>query len=298
MTAAETQSQKEQHKATHASAEAHSKGKKSQKWWRTERARKVGLISAAVAAVGLVVWWFAFRPYVTTDDARVAMTLVRVAPSNVSGRIEKVNVDEGARVKAGDVLVEIDHRIPSANYDKAKARADLASRELARMQRLAAQGSATAQSLDQARVNAASAEVELKLAEVALENTYLKSPFDGVVVQKLAEVGNLLEPNQTAVVVADDGHAWIAANIEETAIGAVKTGQPVYVTVDEGGKLEGRVEEIRSSVASQFALIPSDSGAGNFTKVVQRVPIKIVITGPGGLALRAGQSVEIKVRVH
>jgi membrane fusion protein (multidrug efflux system) len=268
------------------------------KWWRTSRAKKTGLSVLALAIIGLLIWWFVFHPYVSTDDARVAMTFVKVAPSNVSGRIEKVYVDEGSIVHAGDVLVEIDHRIPQANYDQAKAKATLAERELKRMQKLTAAGSTTEQALDKVRAGAASAEAELKLAEVALENTYLKSPFDGVVVQKVADVGNLLEQNQTAVVVADEAHAWIAANIEETAVGEVKVGQPVSIDVDEGGYLEGEVEEIRSSVASQFALIPSDSGAGNYTKVVQRVPIKIKITRRGVHALRAGQSVEIKIRVH
>ncbi len=267
-------------------------------WHKTKRARHVGIATALIAVVGLIAWWFAFHPFISTDDARVAMTFVRVAPSNVSGRIEKVNVEEGSRVKAGDVLVEIDHRIPQANYDRAKARSDLAQRELQRMQRLTSEGSATPQALDQAKANAATAEVELKLGEVALENTYLRAPFDGVVVQKLAETGNLLEQNQTAVVVADEDHAWISANIEETAVGALKPGQPVHIEIDEGGALEGKLWEIRSSVASQFALIPSDSGAGNFTKVVQRVPIKISITDRHDRTLRAGQSVDIKIRVR
>lgn len=268
------------------------------KWWKAKRAHHAGFIFIGLTFVGLTAWWFLFHPFVATDDSRVAMTLIRLAPANVSGRIEKVNVVEGTRVKANDILVEIDHRIPQANYDRAKAKSDLANRELSRMQRLASDGSTTPQALDQAKANAATAEVELKLAEVALENTYLKSPFDGIVVQKLAEVGNILEQNQTALVIADEAHAWIAANIEETAVGSVKLDQPVHIKIDEGGTLEGKVEEIRSSVAAQFALIPSDSGAGNFTKVIQRIPIKVKILDLKNQALRAGQSVEIKIRVH
>jgi len=267
-------------------------------WWKTKRARRAGLIALGFAVVGLIVWWFFFHPYISTDDARVAMTLVRVSPANVGGRIEKVNVTEGSRVKAGDILVEIDHRIPQANFDKAKSKADLSQRDFERMQRLLEEGSVTVQARDQARAAAAAANAELKLAEVALENTYLKSPFDGVVVQKLAEVGNILEQNQTAVVVAEESNAWINANIEETAVGKVRVGQAVRITIDEGGELTGKVSEIRSSVASQFALIPSDTGAGNFTKVVQRVPIKIGINDGHQQALRAGQSVEIKIRVR
>jgi multidrug resistance efflux pump len=268
------------------------------KWWKTRKAQRAGLAGLGVAVLGFLIWFILFRPYVSTDDARVAMTLVRVSPSNVSGRIEKVNVVEGSRVKVGDVLVEIDHRIPQANYDKAKAKADLAIRDSERMQKLLREGSVTPQTTDQAKASAAAAIAELKLAEVALENTSLKSPFDGVIIQKVAEVGNILESNQTAVVVADEANAWIAANIEETAVGAIQVGQSVSISIDEGGELRGKVSEIRSSVASQFALIPNDTGAGNFTKVVQRIPIKIEIETPRSLRLRAGQSVEIKVRVH
>jgi membrane fusion protein (multidrug efflux system) len=266
-------------------------------WWAHERAKIVGFVAAFVIVLGTLGWWFLIHPYVSTDDARVAMTLIRVAPSGVSGRVEKVNVTEGSQVKRGDVMVELDHRIPQANVDKAQVKYELASRELERQQNLLREGSATRQAFDIARANAAGAQAELELAQVALENTTLRAPFDGIVIQKLAEEGNLLEAGQVAAVVADEDHAWIAANIEETEVADVKVGQPVRISVDEGGTLEGEVIEIRHSVASEFALIPSDNGAGNFTKVVQRVPIKIAIKGSHA-NLRAGQSVEIKIRVR
>lgn len=268
-------------------------------WWKTQQARRVGSGMALLAVAGLVGWFFFLHPYVSTDDSRIAMTLVRVAPSAVGGRIEKVNVTEGARVKKGDVLVELDHRIPQANYDRAKARADLTSREQDRLERLFKEGSATQQSVDQARSSGATAQAELRLAEVALENTTLRAPFDGVIVQKQAEVGNLLEAGQTAIVIADETGAWIAANIEETSVADVKVGQKAKASIDEGGSLEGEVIEVNSATAATFALIPSDNGSGNYTKVVQRVPIKVRITGnPDGRPLRAGQSVELKIRVH
>lgn len=272
--------------------------KKTTPWWENPMAQKVLTVCAAVAVLSLIVWWFFLHPYVRTDDARVAMTLVRVAPSGVSARIEKVNVTEGSKVKAGDIVVELDHRVTQANVDKAKAKVNLTQRERNRLERLYADSSATQQSLEIARANADEAEAELKLAEVALENTYLKSPFDGVVIQKLAEVGNLLESGQTAVVVADVAHAWIAANIEETSAADLKIGQPVSISIDEGGDMEGEVSEIRQSVAAQFALIPSDNGAGNFTKVVQRIPIKVALKNISERPLRAGQSVEIKIKVR
>ncbi len=267
-------------------------------WWQTKKSRRAGAVMLAIAIAGIFIWRISFYPFVSTDDARVAMTVVRVASFGTGGRIIKVNVEEGSRVKAGDVLVELDHRVPQAKFDRAKAKADFAEKEFQRMQQLYRQGSVTPQNLDNARSNYDSAKADLNESEVALENTYLKSPFDGVVIQRVAEVGNILEAGQTALSVADEDHAWISANIEETSVGLVKAGQEVHVSVDEGGKLEGKISEVRSATASQFALIPSDNAAGNFTKVVQRIPVKVALEPRQGSHLRVGQSVEIKVRVH
>jgi RND family efflux transporter MFP subunit len=266
-------------------------------WWQTKNGKRSLAGLGVLAFLSLVVWFFFFRPYVSTDDARIAMTFARLAPSHTSGRITQVNVTEGSRVKAGDVLVELDHRIPQAAFERAKAKNELAQRELQRLERLVAADSATRQSLDIARSNASVAEAELQSAQVSLEDTYLKSPFDGIVVQKPAEVGNILDPGQVAVVVADEAHAWVAANVEETSVGDVRVGQEAKISVDEGGTLYGKVEEIRAAAASAFALIPSDSGSGNYTKVVQRIPIKVSIDNHDGKTLRAGQSVELKIRV-
>ena len=258
----------------------------------------MGTVALMFAILGVIAWRFLFYPYVSTDDARVAMTVVRIAPAGIGGRIVKVNATEGSRVKEGDILVELDHRVPQAEVDRAKSKADFTEKELKRMRQLVAQRTATAQSFETASSNYEVAVAELKKAEVALENTYLKSPFNGIVIQKLAEVGNILDPGQTALSVADADHAWVSANVEETSVGNVTLDQPVAISVDEGGKLYGKVTEIRVAAASQFALIPSDNASGNFTKVVQRIPIKVSIEPGQSTALRAGQSVEIKIKVH
>lgn len=269
------------------------------KWWKTKRAKNVFLITFVLSIGFICGWWFYLRPYISTDDARVAMTILRLAPSHTGGRVIKINVDEGSVVKAGDILLEIDHQIQEANYTKAKSQYDLAVKELGRIEQLRSHGSATEQALDKAKNIVSEASSALKTSKVILENTYLKSPFDGIVIQKNAELGNILEPSQVGLVIANVKSAWIAANIEETSVGVVKIGQQVKIRVDEGGELIGKISSLRSSVASQFALIPSDSGSGNFTKVVQRVPIKIdILDDERKEYLRTGQSVEIKIKVH
>ncbi len=267
-------------------------------WWETKRAKTTGLVCLIIAIFGVVAWWYLFYPFVSTDDARVAATLVRIAPEGISGRIEKLNVTEGSRVKKSDILIELDHRLSEANLERAQSRSDLANQDLKRSQSLARQRGLALRDLDKAQAESRMADGELKLAQTTYDNTTLKSPIDGVVVQKMAEVGNILEMSQTALTVADVDHAWVGANIEETAVGRVKVGQPVSIKVDEGGTLTGHVSEIREAAAAQFALIPSDNAAGNFTKLVQRIPIKIELDEHPGRVLRPGQSVEIKIQVR
>src|SRR5438309_458141 len=114
---------------------------KTRAWWKTPKATKVGLFTLLLSVAGVALWWFRFHPFVSTDDARVAATMVRVAPSGVSGRIMEVKVEEGSQVAKGDTLVELDHRIPEAQLNRARAKKELATRELERVEQLVNQHS-------------------------------------------------------------------------------------------------------------------------------------------------------------
>jgi membrane fusion protein (multidrug efflux system) len=223
--------------------------------------------------------------------------LVRVAPEGVGGRVVRLNVTEGDLVRQGEVLVELDPEPARAQLERAHSHAELARKELRRAEELAAQKGVSPRQLDEARANAGGADADERLAELALEHCTLTSPFDGVVLQKATEVGNQLEAGQAAVTVADMDHAWIAANVEETDAGRLKAGQPVGVSVDEGGSLGGSLLEVRDATLSTFSLIPSENSSGNFVKLVQRVPVKVALDPHPGRVLRVGQSVEIKIRV-
>lgn len=272
--------------------------KKDEAWHQKQSTQWVFRISIGLVIIGTAIWWFFFHPYVATNDARVAATMVRISPSGAGGKVIALKVSEGSWVKKGDIVAELDHKTAEAQLLRAKARYNLAGSELHRTQLLYKQGNVPSREMEKALANASVSEADLKVAEIALENTYLKSPIDGIVVQKPAEVGNIIEPGQTAVSVVDIANAWVAANIEETSIALVKPGQTVYITVDEGGKLIGDVSEVRHAAASAFSLIPSDNASGNYIKLVQRIPIKITLKPHPKKILRVGQSVEIKIRVH
>jgi membrane fusion protein (multidrug efflux system) len=267
-------------------------------WWQTKNAKMAGTAILVVAVASVLVWLFAFHPYVSTDDARISADIVNVANMGSGGQILTVNVKEGDVVTNGMVLAELDHRIAEAQFQQAKAKEEFAEASFKRVKALSGGAGSTKQQFDMANSDATSAESAMKLAEIALERTYIKSPVDGIVIQKAAVAGNILEANQVAFTVADIEHAWVSANINEKSISRVKPGQPVRIKIDEGGKLKGKVAEVRDAAASVFSLIPSDNASGNFIKVSQRIPLKIVLDPHPGRVLRVGESVEITIKVQ
>jgi RND family efflux transporter MFP subunit len=272
--------------------------KETTPWWKTKKAILVGIAVLIAFLLGFLIWFFAFRPFLSTDDARISADIVNIANAGASGPILTVDVKEGDSVTNGMVLVELDHRIAEAQYQQAKARYEFAEASFKRVIELKSGLGSTKQQYDMALSDATSAEANMKLAEIALERTYLKSPANGIVIQKSALPGNILEANQVAIIIADIDHAWVSANISEQSIKSVKPGQSVGITIDEGGKLKGKVSEIRQAAASVFSLIPSDNASGNFIKVTQRIPLKIELEAHPGQSLRVGESVEVTIKIQ
>jgi multidrug resistance efflux pump len=273
-------------------------GRDKGQWWQTGKAKIAGVGLLAAFVLGLLIWFFTIRPYLSTDDARISADIINIANAGASGQIMAVYVTEGDLVTNGMVLAELDHRIAEAQFQQAKAKFEYSSISFKRAIALSGGIGSSRQQYDIARSDANVAEANMKLAEIALEHTYLKSPVNGIVIQKTALQGNILEANQVALTIADIDHAWVSANITEKSISSVRPGQSVLITIDEGGKLKGKVAEVRKAAASVFSLIPSDNASGNFIKVTQRIPLKIVLDPHPGVNLRIGESVEIKVKVH
>ncbi|WP_425059303.1 Colistin resistance protein EmrA [Sporomusa carbonis] len=143
------------------------------------------------------------------------------------------------------------------------------------------------------------AEAALEAANVMLDNTTVVSPVDGTVAVKSANAGEVVSAGQSIVTIADLNDVWVSARVEETKIGKIKVGQEVEYTVDGYGdhKFTGTVYEIGSATNSVFALIPTENSSGNFTKVTQRIPIKITVPQDSGFVFRPGMSVYIKIHV-
>ncbi len=154
----------------------------------------------------------------------------------------------------------------------------------------------------QARARAAIATVQQKRAAVDkaqldLDYCTVAAPVTGVV-NKRVEVGMNVQPGQTLLSVVPLEEVWITANFKETQLQRMRIGQPVTIAVDAYGRqYQGRVESIAGATGAQFSLLPPENATGNYVKVVQRIPVKIVLD-PGqnnDHLLRLGMSVEPKV---
>jgi membrane fusion protein (multidrug efflux system) len=195
--------------------------------------------------------------------------------------------------------------ISAQQLDALQAATSSADANLVAAQRQAAAAGATVSSA-QAGVRLAAA--RLLAAQAVRDNaalqlgyTRIEAPTNGIVSKKLVEVGQLVQAGQTLMSVVSDTGVWITANFKETQLDDMRVGQPVKLDVDAygGAEVEGTVESLSPATGARFALLPPDNATGNFTKVVQRVPVRVRITKALGAdrPLRPGMSVNVHVQV-
>ena len=142
-------------------------------------------------------------------------------------------------------------------------------------------------------------EATLTLANLNLEWTRIVAPDEGTVSRITGHVGALLSPGQTVAQFVPV-RKYVTANFKETQIGKIHPGQPTDVHVDTYGEsLHGKVESLSAGTGARFSLFPPDNATGNFVKVAQRVPVRIILDAvPPSMRLRAGQSVVVTVHVN
>jgi membrane fusion protein (multidrug efflux system) len=140
----------------------------------------------------------------------------------------------------------------------------------------------------------------VKVAQTNLEYTQILAPTDGEVGERKVRVGQLVSPG-TQVISLIGGPVWIEANFKETQLTNVRKGERAEATVDAlpGVTLKGHVEEISPASGSQFALLPPDNATGNYTKIAQRIPVKIALDPDPAIAarLRPGMSVIAEIKI-
>jgi len=246
-------------------------------------------------------------------------------------RITRLAAGEGDRVSQGQTLVTLDDATLKAQEEQSRvneqfaaqnitlatikmdqARTDLERGTVQFQSKIIPQEqydhlkialqSAQAQ-LDIATTQEKLAAAQLRSVETNLANTIISSTIDGVVAKKWAMPGDVVQPAQPIYTLFDLNDLWIEANFKETQIRYLAVGNPVTITIDAfpGTTFTGKVETIGAAAAAQFALIPPSNATGNFTKVTQRVPVRISInhtntpTGDPTARLVPGMSATVRV---
>ena len=252
--------------------------------------------------------------YVTTDNAQIEGHAVLLAPKE-SGFITKVNVDQGQKVKKDEILIEIDERDYQNALKQSKANlisliAKLSDAEVnfKRTEKLFKIGAATQQQYDSNLANYSdikaqteSVQAQVLQAELMLEYTKIKAPSNGIIAKKSAEIGQFANPGAALIGFVDTDERWVIANFKETEIEFIKNGERAIIVVDAftNKTYYGTVFSMSSATGATFTLLPPDNATGNFTKVVQRVPVKIKfdkLSENDIEQLKNGLSVFVKIR--
>jgi membrane fusion protein (multidrug efflux system) len=329
------------------------------------------LVALGFVALATLRWdeWVGAARIQTTNDAYIKAELTRLS-SRVAGEILTVAVKDFQRVKAGDLLVQIDPadyeaQVAQAEAGVAGAQAALdnlanqvelqyatiaqgeaqqvsaqaqeveARQEQERQQSLTQTEAGTRQKLEQATAAYARAQADVRasraliaaerhqlevlsgtkkqrqadllgakavLAAARLKLGYTKivAPFNGVVGERQVQPNDYVNIGSNLINVVPLPDVYIIANYKETQLTNVRPGQPVDITVDTFSreKLHGRVERIAPASGSQFALLPPDNATGNFTKVVQRIPVRIAIDRGQPLLERLLPGMSVETRIH
>ncbi|MDB5609412.1 MAG: HlyD family secretion protein [Bradyrhizobium sp.] len=329
------------------------------------------LIAFGFIALATLRWdeWVGRAVIQTTDDAYVRAELTRLS-SRVAGEVLIVNANDFQRVKAGDLLVQIDPadyeaQVAQAEAGVAAAQAALDNlanqvelqyatiaqaeaqqvsalaqevetrQEQERQQSLTQTEAGTRQKLEQATAGYARAQADVRAsrafiaaqrhqlevlsgtkkqraadlqaakalldaARLKLGYTKIAAPFDGVVGERQVQPNDYVNIGSNLIDVVPLPNVYVIANYKETQLTRVRPGQPVDVTVDSfpDQPLHGRVERIAPASGSQFALLPPDNATGNFTKVVQRIPVRIQLDKGQPLLERLLPGMSVVTRIH
>ena len=279
--------------------------------------RRVALLLViAGAAVGGGFFIYDNYVYVSTDNAYVQAKSTLIS-ARVAGLIVKSNVEEHQRIKRGDILLELKSEDYQNAFESSQAEVDSLSAQLKgaqlmynRTRSLLASGASTRERLEASESNFRSLQGKLSGARAALNEakqnlqyTRILAPSDGRIGRKSFEVGMMAQPGEPLFGFVADGMPWVDANFKETDVGLIRIGQKVRLGVDAipDRQFEGEVESLSPATGATFSLLPPDNATGNFTKVVQRVPVRIKflhLAPEDQERLAVGLSVEASVRVR
>jgi membrane fusion protein (multidrug efflux system) len=275
-----------------------------------------GNLSAAQAGVsGATSSAVASRSQIAAGEAEVAQAQANADQAKADlGRARSL-YEQTAIAKAQLDQAQAGYDAAAAALASARARvaslragAAMASSQIEQANARLRQSADVAAIVEQARAKAraihaqvATAEAQRELAALDLSYTQILAPQDGTLSKKSVAVGQVVAAGQPIGQLVPVQEVWITANFKETQLAHMRVGQPVDVEIDAfpDVKLHGHVQSLAAATGARFSLLPPDNASGNYTKVVQRVPVRVALTDvPAECPLRPGLSAEVKVETR
>lgn len=295
------------------------------------RSLVIGVVLIAAILGGGAWWYIKHAGFVSTDDAYIEAYQVTIS-SQIPGRIIKLYIHEGDHVKKGQLLVQLDSsdyvaRIRQArvnlkeaelgiqlaqvrmeqakiNYDRAEKQYKAKLIPKAKFQNLKKAYEGTRVEVELAKAKVPVIHSSLHTLKTSLSHTSIYAPMDGVAAKRWVLAGDVVSPGQGIFTVFGTKKLWVTTMLPENNLHQIILGDTAEITVDAfpNATFKGVFYQFGNSTASQFSLIPPDNASGNFTKVSQRIPLKLTIFKTGGkpsgnVTLLPGMSVEIKVKI-
>jgi membrane fusion protein, multidrug efflux system len=211
--------------------------------------------------------------------ARAEASVLKARQQRLASAEKNIEVSRSAMLSA------------KAKVDQASSAVEQAHANLKQVTIRAADASSAEAAVDQARAN-------LEAAQLQLDYTTIVAPLDGVVTRKSVETGQVVQPGQGLMVLIPLQDIWVTANFKETQLANVHRGQKAEVHVDMYGKtFGGHVDSIAGATGARLSMLPPENATGNYVKVVQRIPVKIVLDPipPAKAILRPGMNVDATV---
>jgi membrane fusion protein (multidrug efflux system) len=232
--------------------------------------------------------------------ANYSQTEIKYSSDQKSIRVLEINLERAnddltrakSQIEGGVITTEqFDHI--KKGYETAQAQLESAKAQLLVTKSMISSASSMVETADS----------QVKVLDTQLKNTRLYAPSDGIITKRWLLPGDIVQPGQSVFTLTLSNNIWVVAFLEETKISNVKVGQNVIFTIDaiSGVKFTGKIFLIGSATASVFSLIPANNASGNFTKVTQRIPIRISINsadnnkGISSFNIVSGMSAIVKI---
>ncbi len=251
----------------------------------------------AVLVVTLAVYWgYWQKRFVTTENAYVESELSPVN-SRMMGFVKDVLVNESDVVKKGQEILRLDDVDTQIELTFKQAKLKKAEADNARGMRLHQQHALSDSDAEMAEATLSGIKAEVEGSLLKLRFTKILSPIDGIVAKRSAQPGQFVQPGQSLFVIVPAARVWVKANFKESKVSQIRAGQAAEVRIDAfPGKIwTGRVDFVYPSSVASLSLIPPENATGNFTKVVQRFPVRISLEPDPAFQLRPGMSAEVSI---